>query len=364
MTRASTDLSQPLDVHLTTAPATPVPDPAVFTPIDDYYDYGHQAIAGKDFTPPPATLTIPAGQASVTASIAPVANPDRALATDAPRAAAFILAEDAAYEMGLPSAATLRVYEHALKVSLQVRQPVAVQNPPQAAVIVATRTGASSFPDDQPLPIALAVRDSYVLGSPTAVAGVDYTVTPSLTDPAPAIPAGQTSATFSINVLPGATLPAEGKSLYFVVDSPANQNVYHFDPTQYAVLSLQPTPLAVNAAPADVVSLSVKGAATAVEGGAPVKLVFTRAGANGSLAADLRVNYSVSGKPAAGSGVDLSSGSVVIPAGAQKVKVKLHALNNGIAEPAQTLKVKIELGSGYTVGTPKNAKVVVSDAAP
>ena len=92
--------------------------------------------------------------------------------------------------------------------------------------------------------------------------------------------------------------------------------------------------------------------------------MFTRTGTNGNLAADLRVNYSVSGAAADNSRVDSPGGSVVIPAGARKAKVQLHAINNGTAEVSQSIKIKVEQGLGYIKGNPSKAKVLISDNAP
>ena len=141
-----------------------------------------------------------------------------------------------------------------------------------------------------------------------------------------------------------------------------NPTVYTFDFTPAAVgptvvsavvtdstgLSSGSPPLTVNVLPA-VPTVTLTGGGS-VEGGAPGVVVVSR---TGDPSAALTVTYK--GKGAAVAGVDYKklSGTVTIPAGATKAKIKVKPLA-GLAG-AGTLKLKLQLvapGDGsYLVGT-------------
>ncbi len=159
----------------------------------------------------------------------------------------------------------------------------------------------------------------------------------------------------TVTALPAANLPAAGKTLDFFVEDFSGGQPYHFDSLQRATVTLLPSPPVL---PPAVVSLTAS-APRVVEGGAALKLYFARSGGDPNV--DLTVAYKVSG---AGLGrVTALLGTVTIPAGAARAKVKLRAADDGLAEGDQSLKVTVLAAEGCSVGSPAKAKLVVGDPA-
>ena len=354
VTRAGTDLSQPLDVRL----AAPTLDLNAASGLGESgfppYFYEQRAVAGVDFAALPPTVTIPAGAARVEVALAPLP-PDPALGrrVQVPEAAVVELLPGDGYEVGTPLHVTLLIYEQSQGIILSAPVARATQNPPQAAQLVASRTGvAPENPAVAGVPVNL-----YLVAAGGAQEGVDYAVSPSTHYPTPTIAGSQGSLTFSVSALPGANLPPEGKTLTWGITQISREGSYHYDPFNRVTITL----LADNAPPATamaVVSLSIN-ATRVTEGGAAVKLLFTRIG--GDPARELTVAYKVKG--AGGTRLAPLPGAATIPTGAARVKVKVRAVDNGTAEADQGVKVTVTPGDGYTVGSPAKVKFAIGDPA-
>ena len=98
-----------------------------------------------------------------------------------------------------------------------------------------------------------------------------------------------------------------------------------------------------------VVNLAVAGGDVIVKGGAPGVLIVTRTGDTGPA---LTVSYKVKGTAVAGVDYKELPGTVIIPAGATKKKIKVKSLDDSVN--VGTLKIKVvlvPLGDGsFTVG--------------
>ena len=101
---------------------------------------------------------------------------------------------------------------------------------------------------------------------------------------------------------------------------------------------------------APTVNLAVGGSGVAVEGGAKGIAVVTR---TGDTSAALTVSYKAKGSAKAGVDYKTLSGTVIIPAGATKAKIKVKPIDG--SPNAGTLKIKLVLlapaDGSYTVGT-------------
>ena len=102
---------------------------------------------------------------------------------------------------------------------------------------------------------------------------------------------------------------------------------------------------------ATTVSLAAGGTGEAVEGGANGVVIVTRASTDNS--APLTVSYKVKGAAVAGVDYKKLPGTVTIPAGASKAKIKLKPIKD--SPNSSTLKVKFVLlpssDGSYTIGT-------------
>ena len=120
----------------------------------------------------------------------------------------------------------------------------------------------------------------------------------------------------------------------------------------------EPVVVVADAAPATV-SLGVAGTGIAVEGGARGSVIVTRTG--GDVSTPLAVSYKAGG--AARRGVDYKAlpGTVTIPAGAARAKIKIKPIDG--SPDAGTLKVKLTLlpstDGSYVVGTVFRAKIKI-----
>lgn len=90
-------------------------------------------------------------------------------------------------------------------------------------------------------------------------------------------------------------------------------------------------------------------------------LVFT-VGRSGSTAADLNVNYTVSGTATAGNDFTAPSGVVTIPAGQTSATITINILNDVLLEAEETVQITLTAGGGYSLspyitsaGTIRNA---------
>jgi len=110
-----------------------------------------------------------------------------------------------------------------------------------------------------------------------------------------------------------------------------------------------------NTGPGVVVSV-VANPDTATENGADGDFVFTHTGSVGS---PVHVFYNVTGT--ATSGTDYTAlAAAIIPAGQTTVTVPVHALQDGVSDPGETVIVTLA-GGAYSIGAPNTATVTIDD---
>ena len=114
-----------------------------------------------------------------------------------------------------------------------------------------------------------------------------------------------------------------------------------------------PTPTPVPTLPeADV---SAKSNANR-SGSVPGKLTFTLSTPAG---ANVTLSYKTTGDAVAGTDYKPLAGSVTIPAGATSASVKVKPLSTADTTETLAVKVKLQAGDGYTVGSDAQAKVKI-----
>lgn len=105
-------------------------------------------------------------------------------------------------------------------------------------------------------------------------------------------------------------------------------------------------------------TISVAATTQAAEGGATGVFTFTR---SGSTTGALTVNFTVGGTATAGSDYTSIGTSVSFPAGATNKTVNVVPVDDTTSEGSETVVVSITAGSGYTLGSPDNASLTITD---
>ena len=267
----------------------------------------------------PATVTIGAGSAMATLSVATV--DDEADESDSTVTAMVLGA--AGYTLGMPVSATVTVSDDD-------------DPPPEPTVMIAAGSVVTG---------AVAVEFT-VQADPAPAADLTVNVTVTVTrDPPPGgatmttetvtILAGETTATLRISVEPGSTVSA-------VMNA---GDGYSVGSTVAVVVIVEPPP-AVTIAPIGT---------SATEGAA---LVFTvRAGR--APAAELTVNVTVT---ETGSMLDeVVPEALAIPAGDTEASLTVNTVDDSVDESNSTVTVALEAGTGYALGVPASATVTVDD---
>ncbi len=81
----------------------------------------------------------------------------------------------------------------------------------------------------------------------------------------------------------------------------------------------------------------------------------------GATTTALTVSYSVSGSATPGTDYAALSGTLMIPAGATSAGITITPIDDNQAEPDETIILALSPGAGYTLGSPTQATVVISD---
>jgi len=284
--------------------------------------YGGTATSGSDFTALPATVTIPAGQTSVTLTV-PVLN-DSVL--EGPETVIVTLANIVSGNAQLAASGTVATVTIADNESALVRvsQPQGRNEDGGApALFVITQTVSS--------PTATVI--SYTLGG-TASGTSDYTppATSSIT-----IPAGQTSVTITVPILDDAIVEADETIVLTLGSITSGNPQIAIDPAQRE--------RTLTIADDDSATISISLTANGNEDGpSPGLLTVTQSAASST---DTVLSYTVAGSATAGSDYAALSGTVTIPAGQTSATITVTVLDDELMEPAENVIVTLgEITSG------------------
>ena len=288
------------------------------------YTVGGSATAGVDYSSIGTSVSIPAGQTSVTRTVTPIAD----TAVEGNETVVVTLAAGD-YVIGTPSTATVTIAESVPTVTVTATDANAREDGPNdPGTFTFTRTG----------PTTLALIVNYTVGG-SATAGVDYSsIGTSVT-----IPAGQTSVTRTVT--PIADTAVEGNETV-VVTLAAGEYVAG-TPSSATVTIAESVP---------TVTVTATDANAAEAGADPGTFTFTRTGPT-TLA--LTVNFTVGGT--ATLGVDYASpgNAVTIQAGQSSATRTVTPIDDAVVEGAETVVVTLAAGS-YVIGTPNTATVTIT----
>jgi len=290
----------------------------------------------------PLQVTFPAGTSFVNLTVTPVGD----VLSEGPETVTLTLIEDSAYVLGPLAEATVTIADDDAParptVDVSASSPgaladnLATEGGNDTGVFTFTRTGGS-------LASELVVFYS-VTGSATP--GADYTALPGVVT----IPAGEsvtivpfmaiddleveTNETVTVTILANAAYNGAGDSTTIIIADD--------DPTTVTITATDDTAREAGASPG----------------------VFTVT-RQGSLAANLVVNYTMGGTALNTSDYSTLSGSVTIPAGRAAATITVTPVNDVLTEGEETAVAVLSASPVYNVGNPGVATIVlVDDEAP
>lgn len=289
------------------------------------------AANGTDYINLPATVTIPAGQSSVTMAVTPIDDnlieiPETIIAT---------VNTNAAYlrDSSATTATVTLADDDTPYVTARVLDGNASEDGPRSGVFLIERSGST----------AAALKVYYGL-SGSAFHGTDYMrLNGEVT-----IPAGATGAPVVITPYDdGIAEGPEDVTLAVTTFNDAYSLGEHFRDT----LTI--------ADKAGLPVISVRAGTVGVEGGANATVIFRSLGTGSG---NVTVNYAVSGTATSGSDYTALSGSVSVPAsGPSDVTVTIPVINDAISEPTETVVVTLLPGTGYAIFNDTVAEAAIRD---
>ncbi|WP_367873268.1 Calx-beta domain-containing protein [Luteolibacter sp. Populi] len=289
------------------------------------------ATNGSDYTTLPTTVTIPAGQGSALVNVSP--SNDTTL--EAPETATVNISSNAAYvrDSSATTATVTLSDDDSPAITVTAVDASASEAGPDSGMFMISRTGST----------AAAIKVYYGL-SGSAFHGTDYApLTGELT-----IPAGSANAPVVITPYnDDIGEPVEEVTLAVITFN----NAYSLGASFQATLGIADS--------TDTPLVAVRAGNAGTEGGSNATLIFR---AIGSGTGNVTVNYTVSGTATAGSDYNTLSGSVAVAAsGTNEATVTIPVTNDAVAEPAETVKVKITPSANYRAYNDGSAEAVIRD---
>ena len=289
------------------------------------------ATNGTDYTTLATTVTIPIGQSSVNVNVVPIDDS----AIEGPETVIATINNSATYvRNSTATSATVTLTDgDTPTVSVSVPDAAASETGPDSGMFLVTRTGST----------AAALKVYYGL-SGSALHGTDYA--PLIGEVT--IPIGAASAPVIIQPYDDDIAePAETVTL-----AVANFNNTYSIGTPFqgtvTIADNNDTPL-----------VNVRAGTVGIEGGSNATFVFHAIGHN---AGNVTINYTVSGTASAGTDYTALSGSVNVPAnGSSDATVTVPIINDVVAEPTETVVVKITPSANYRVYNDGVAEAVIQD---
>jgi len=294
------------------------------------YTVSGTATAGSDYTALGTSVTFAAGQSTATQTVTPVQ--DTLVESD--ETVILTLAAGTGYTVGTASSATVTL-------SSDDTNTVTVSASDATADEAGLTTGTFSFSRSGDTSAVLTVN--YTV-SGTATAGSDYTALGTSVTFA----AGQSTATQTVTPVQDTLVEIDET----VILTLAAGTGYTVDSPSSATVTLISDDIS------DTTTVSVIASdATASESGADLgTFTFKR---TGSIAAALTVNYTVSGTATSGSDYQTLGTSVIFAEGASTTNKTVTPLQDTLVESDESVILTLATGSGYTIGTPANATVMI-----
>jgi PKD repeat protein len=290
------------------------------------YSIKGTATNGDDYQEILASATIPAGQAAATIDIIPIDNKE----TDGNETVIVTLAANAAYSIGSPVSATVKILGRVplTTVIIEATDASVAEGGTAPGQFTVTRSGATTS----------ALQVKYTLGG-TANNGVDYkSLSGSLT-----IPAGKSSSTINVNPIDDAV--ANGNRT--VIAALSTNAQYLLGSPDTATMAIRDNDMTVSITVADAIAAK------------PANTGRFKINRTGTSEYQLTVKYTIGGS--ASNDVDYKklSGTAVIPKGSSSVSILITPLDDNQTEPNQTVTLTLASSNFYKIGTPNKGTVTI-----
>jgi hypothetical protein len=292
---------------------------------------GGSATPGADYSALPSVVVIPAGAASTTVAVTPLADVE-----DEPLETVLVTLASGAYVVGTPASASISLGDDAApRVSVIAVDGTASEVGPDTALLRFSRTG----PADQ----ALAFRYT-VTGSATNDGATDFT--PLLRGDASFAPG---SSTLDVVITPAADSVSEGDET--VVVTLLDEARYNLGSNTLATVTITDpgTPVVT------VSALDAQAAEAGLESGT---FRFTR---TGNLGAPLTVSFTRGGTAVSGTDYVNIGSSVTFNVGEATTDRVVVPINDPVVEGAETVSVTLADGASYDLGAATTASVTIAD---
>lgn len=286
----------------------------------------------------PLRVTFPIGVSSIDVML----NPASDSTSEGPETVTLTLIEDAAYVLAASAETTITLADDEAPVRPTVSVSASNSGGPENDN-VATESGLDTgvFRISRAGNVGGELMVHYAV-SGTASNGVDYTQLFGLA----AIPAGQTVVTVPFNAIDD--VEVEGNETVTV--TLLTNAAYTVSGSSSTVTILDDDPTAVLITATDNLASESSGNNATV--------VFTRIG---SLAANLVVNYTLSGSASNTSDFSTLSGSVTILAGRPNIALTVTPVNDSEVEGDETLTISVASSAAYNVANPGSATLTIQD---
>ncbi|MHB8524153.1 MAG: Calx-beta domain-containing protein [Limisphaerales bacterium] len=296
-------------------------------PLTVYLDPSGSAVAGRDYVPLPASVTIPAGARSVNLPVMALDN----LYVDGNRTVLVTLRSDPTYQLGASSATVTILGNDPPVVTIDAPEAVASKNLSGNGTLTVTRTGS----------VAQDLEVNYLI-SGSATSGIDYApLSGSVT-----IRAGSISTDITVTPLDNRFIRGSKTVSVYLSSSPAYDVGTPNTATVVIEDSTVPTVNVVATVP------------IAVEPNTPGEFTVTR---TGNLSAELVVNFEVGGVAIPQARYAAIGNNVRIPAGADRLAIPINPIDDPYHEDDQTIVLKLIPNAGYNIGPTNQATVTLQD---
>lgn len=315
------------------------PDPGSFTitragsssaPVLVNLSMAGTATATTDYQVISPTVTIPAGERSVSFSVLPLFDAEQETA----ETVVVALASGTGYVVGTPASASVSIADAPLaSVTVTTLDAEASEVSPNTGTYRIARTGATTT--------ELAIG---VTLSGSAVNGTDYqTIATPQT-----IRAGAAFVDVVLTPLPDAVVDAAETAVLTVIAG-----------TGYVVGAPETATVTIADNPLPIVSVTVLDAAASEVG---LDLGSYRIARTGATTAPLAVGVALSGSALNGADYQIIATTQTIPAGAAFLDVIVRPLADVLTEGVEAAVMTVQAGAGYAVGSPSAASVLIADA--
>jgi cyclophilin family peptidyl-prolyl cis-trans isomerase len=302
-------------------------------PMTVAYSTSGTAVAGTNYVAFSGSVTIPAGQASASISVQPIDDQ----VVDADTMLQITLTPGGSYTLGSQNVAALTIDNTDLPtVSISPATSAVSENSTTPVTFTVTRAN-----DDVTNPLTVDYSTNA-----SAVAGTNYTALSGLV----IIPAGQTSATISVQPIDDDVMDAD-TSLQITLTS---ENDYTLGSPASAALTISN---------ADITAVVLSPATADVEeNSGPSTFTITRSATTSiGYGSPIMVTYSVGGSAQAGTNYSALTGSVIIPAGQMTATISVQPIDDQIADDSTTVQITLTSESDYSIASGSDAATLTID---